>query len=294
MICLSFLLLLFGCDHDPTAPRDSQAPAKIMDLSVVATAGSVTLGWTSPGDDGNRGEAQEFELRFSASPLDSTNLLQATVWDSLPDPGPAGTTHTLDIGSTLAAGTWYFAIRTRDEADNWSPWSSVLQVNIAAAPTGYAPATTPDQAIANFVQAHLDLDFREYDRLLGDNFQFWFAAEDLNLAPNGFFWNRAFDSASTERMFNGSPGVESDGSPQPPISRIELSLTPSNVWTDAGANFVSQVNGEQLFYLVPSSEPDGNGGTRNVWQMEVWRDFGSVITKAGVILDTWGRVKARY
>ncbi len=172
-------------------------------------------------------------------------------------------------------------------------------------PVAYPLAVTPDQLIANFVQAHIDREFNEYDNLLGEEFQFWFAPEDLNLAPNGFFWDRAADVASTRRMFNGSEGQKPDGSVQPAVQKIELRLNPVEpAWTDAGGevvgglttvpaggkkrrysvsmvvnytagDIVSQVNGEQLFYVLPTQKNLGDGTTVTEWKLFIWRDFGA-------------------
>lgn len=170
--------------------------------------------------------------------------------------------------------------------------------------TSYALATTENQLIKNFERAHRDRNFQEYENLLAENFQFWFAPEDVDLAPNGFFWDRAADVASTERMFNGAVGERPDGTPQPAVQNITLTLTGAEpAWIDASGetvggqtpvpegtmkrryevamrvsytagDIVSEVNGEQLFYVIPTQLDQGDGVSVTEWKLLIWRDFG--------------------
>jgi hypothetical protein len=171
----------------------------------------------------------------------------------------------------------------------------------------YPIATSENQLIKNFEQAHLDRNFQEYDNLLDEDFQFWFSTEDLDLAPNGVFWDRAADVASTERMFNGKEGLKPDGEVQPAVQKIELTLEPTEpawVLTDdevvggqtltppgtkkrrytvnmtvnyTAGDITSSVNGEQLFYIVPTQRDLGDGTSITEWKLFIWRDFGKTL-----------------
>jgi len=110
------------------APGDTAPPAILTNLEVSgATASSITLTWTAPGDDGNTGRASYYDLRCSTSPITEAN------WDSatgVPIPAghplPAGYTETMGFSGLLPGTTYYFALKTADEARNWSGLSNVV------------------------------------------------------------------------------------------------------------------------------------------------------------------------
>ena len=111
--------------------EDFVAPSNIDDLSAKnPTSNSVSLTWTSTGDDINNGKASEYDIRYATSPIDLTNWGLATKCSPTPNPQLAE-----NIEEYLATGLspethYYFAIRVADEVPNWSPIS-----NIAAAMT---------------------------------------------------------------------------------------------------------------------------------------------------------------
>jgi hypothetical protein len=323
-----------GCDddHNPSAPRaDNTPPAIVTDLraSDSGLAGR-TLIWTTPGDDDSTGQASTYDIRFGSAEITDQNWSDLLPVPASPVPGVSGTVQVFELPGSFQIGTWFFALRTADEVPNWSAISNV--VSFDAAPTAYPLAMTENQLVDNFEQAHLDRNFQEYEELLGDNFQFWFSPEDLDLAPNGFFWDRATDIASTERMFNGMAGVKPDGTVQPPVQKIELALEPTEPsWRSAdgevvggqtlvppgtkkrrysvsmvvyyvAGDVVSQVNGEELFYIVPAPRDPGNGVPIMVWKLIVWRDFGGTLKRLGsgqswqrgVESINFGQIKALY
>jgi hypothetical protein len=91
-----------------------------------AVASLVTLTWTAPGDDDTIGRATRYDLRYSPTPITSTNFAQATPVLGLPVPALAGTTEVCSVGGLASGANYYFAIKTVDEAGNWSPISNVL------------------------------------------------------------------------------------------------------------------------------------------------------------------------
>jgi len=118
-----------------TPPKDTMPPATVMDLVTSnPQSDSITLIWTTPGDDGDVGTASQFDIRYSESAITAANFSSATKVANPPKPQPAGSKETLVVTSLLAGTTYYFALKTADEALNWSPISNVA--------TGY---TTPDR-----------------------------------------------------------------------------------------------------------------------------------------------------
>lgn len=88
---------------------------------------SLTLSWTAPGDDGKVGRAQVYSLRYSVAPITEGNFAIATQVSGLPTPGPAGAIESVTVPGLNQNTTYYFALKTRDEAGNWSGVSNVVR-----------------------------------------------------------------------------------------------------------------------------------------------------------------------
>jgi hypothetical protein len=104
-------------------------------LLVLSTANisaqdltSVTLNWTAPGDDGNVGQAAQYDVRYSTGPITNQNWNSAIEADGEPAPAPAGEPESFTIDGLESNTTYYFAIKTADEAGNWSGLSNVAMV----------------------------------------------------------------------------------------------------------------------------------------------------------------------
>ncbi len=103
---------------------------------------SVTLAWTAPGDDGTIGTASAYDLRMSLSPIDAGNFGAATAITGLAVPRASGTRETFKVRGLTRGTVYYFAIRTQDDAGNWSGlsnllrWDWVLDTSPPAAPGG--------------------------------------------------------------------------------------------------------------------------------------------------------------
>src|SRR5262249_250520 len=112
--------------NDASASTADVPPAAIADLrSIGRGTGSVTLGWTAPGDDGNVGTAAESDLPCATTPITSANFAAATRAPA-PAPGGAGTAQNALVSGLVPNKTYSFAIKTRDDRGNWSPLSNVL------------------------------------------------------------------------------------------------------------------------------------------------------------------------
>jgi len=107
-----------------------------------ATATSLTLTWTAPGDDGSSGTAAQYDIRYSTSPIDAGNWSSATQATGEPSPQAAGNNESFVVSALSPNTTYYFALMTADEVPNWSGISNV-------ASGGTSTETTPPTAIAN-------------------------------------------------------------------------------------------------------------------------------------------------
>ena len=109
------------------ATLDVVAPSAITTLTGPSSSGtSVSLAWNAVGDDGLTGTATSYEVRYSTSPINSTNFAAALLALGAPTPGASGAAQAMNVLGLLPTTTYYFAIVVRDEAGNASALSNVL------------------------------------------------------------------------------------------------------------------------------------------------------------------------
>ncbi len=131
-----------------TTPQrvDSVGPAQVSDLFATAEEeGAVRLTWTAPGDDGNVGTAERYDIRYTLDPPPMDSYLAKRVapagdydmdsWfrDAKPiadttAPAPAGTREVRIYGGFSLGKRYYFALRTYDDANHASAISNVTSI----------------------------------------------------------------------------------------------------------------------------------------------------------------------
>jgi hypothetical protein len=79
----------------------------------------VYLDWTAPGDDGDVGTATEYALVWSSAPITEANFGSAN-GISIPAPKPAGSAELDTVYVPWCSSGRYYALKTRDDASNWS------------------------------------------------------------------------------------------------------------------------------------------------------------------------------
>lgn len=104
------------------------------------THNSVTLTWTTPGDDSLAGTAAQFDIRYSTSAITAANYASATQATGEPTPSASGTTQSFTVSGLAPNTTYWFAIKTADEVPNWALVSNVVQRTTLAAPDVSRPA----------------------------------------------------------------------------------------------------------------------------------------------------------
>jgi len=87
---------------------------------------TATLQWTAPGDDGEDGQAFRYDLRYSLKPISAQNFSYATPVSGLPSPARSGIPQHVTVTGLAANTEYYFALKTVDEAGNWSGLSNVV------------------------------------------------------------------------------------------------------------------------------------------------------------------------
>jgi hypothetical protein len=103
--------------------NDTRPPSPILDLGLDLGQ----LRWTAPGEDHRCGQGTQYEIRRSPSPITRDNFDEAEVLAGAPAPAPEGTTQTFPITTDLKS--YFYAIRTFDDAGNPGPISNVLLVD---------------------------------------------------------------------------------------------------------------------------------------------------------------------
>lgn len=208
-----------------TATPDTTSPASVSDLTVSnPTQGSLTVSWTSPGDDANSGTATSYDLRYSTPPITAGNFSSATQVTGEPTPQVAGTSQNMTVTGLSPNTTYYFAIQTSDEIPNTSTISNV------ASGTTQSASTPPNQANASSSESYS----RQPDTTTA-------SFEGLAF-PNGFieFFQRNRLGLVSEETPIASSTVESDGSFFISIPKL--------------------IFGDYLFSLTAIDEQGRNGG----------------------------------
>ena len=105
-----------------TVLSDVIPPNQVTDLSVQSVereASELTLTWTAPGDDGDAGRVESYDVRRSTRPIRTEADFNAAETINAPVPGVAGTLEQLVVA--VERGTpYYFAIRATDNVGNTS------------------------------------------------------------------------------------------------------------------------------------------------------------------------------
>ncbi len=150
------LLLSASCSEDRSPGPDTTPPATVTDLLLVgASETAATLTWTAPGDDGERGQAASYDLRYSLDALPA-GWDSATVVQGLALPHQTGVPETVTVAGLVRDRIYYLALRTLDDAGNESDLSNVVQAQTAD-PT--PPAQVTDLRLAGVEMTAVTLQF---------------------------------------------------------------------------------------------------------------------------------------
>jgi hypothetical protein len=139
-LCLFFILVVLtaagtlvgGCSEDgPQDPgeeanlEDTTPPAAVTGLYAAGpTRISMSLVWNAPGDDGDRGQADRYDIRYSTSTITEENWDDATPVADVPAPKPAGQLESFIVKGLGSSTRYYFALKSYDEVPNESGLSN--------------------------------------------------------------------------------------------------------------------------------------------------------------------------
>lgn len=87
---------------------------------------SVVLNWAAVGDDSLTGTAAEYDICYSTEPITMATWDQASQCQGEPSPQVSGSQEQFTVTGLLPNVTYYFAIKVRDDSNNWSWISNVV------------------------------------------------------------------------------------------------------------------------------------------------------------------------
>jgi hypothetical protein len=123
------------------ARGDAAAPSAVNTLAAVPLGGGkVTLTWTAPGDDADKGRAAEYQVKYAGKEIKdhadwrTASDTEISFWAAVnckgePVPSAAGSAERFVVEG-LAPGTYWFALKSYDEQPNQSDLSNVVKVNV--------------------------------------------------------------------------------------------------------------------------------------------------------------------
>jgi hypothetical protein len=136
-----------------TTSGDVTAPAAITTLAITATTGSsLALRWNAPGNNGSTGTATSYDIRYSTSPITTSNWTSATQASGEPAPAVAGTQQTYTLTGLAGSQAYYVAIKASDGSGNVGALSNV--VNGTTTDT-VAPAAVRDLSMREVPEGEL-------------------------------------------------------------------------------------------------------------------------------------------
>jgi subtilisin family serine protease len=115
---------------------DAIPPGAVSDLRVDEIhSTSLILRWTASGESNYEGQAAEYEIRYSTSPIDASNFNDALLVANAPTPPPSGEDVVFDVANLSPVTTYYFALKSIDLFNNISPLSNVVSIKTLKLPT---------------------------------------------------------------------------------------------------------------------------------------------------------------
>ncbi len=110
-------------DFVTSANDDAMPPAAPTIALDNVLPSSLRVNWTAVGDDGTSGTADFYELRYASGECpehDGIRFTSGTVFESVPDPLPAGTKQAKTVTGLVQGVSYCFVLRVVDDGDNAS------------------------------------------------------------------------------------------------------------------------------------------------------------------------------
>ena len=134
---------------------DTIPPAQIDDLGCLpgTNDGEIDLSWTSVGDDGSSGTANQYAIKYSTNQITAVNFDGITTTLLFPpQPKIAGSNENIVLSGLDPGTLYYMAVKTYDYADNLSLISNIVSCEAYVdLGTGDDDTTTTDQTISSLL-----------------------------------------------------------------------------------------------------------------------------------------------
>jgi len=202
---------------------------------------SIQVTWTAPGDDGSVGTATSYDLRYSTAAITASNFGSATRWNSTPTPAAAGTSQSVTVTGLTPITTYYFAIKTVDDAGNWSGIS-----NIISKATPAAPDVTPPSMLAVSIASMTDTTATLS----------WTAVGDDSTTGTATSYDVRY-STSAITASNWSSATQATGEPAPAAAGTGQTFTVRNLSRQSTYYFAARVSDDAGNISPLSNVPSG-------------------------------------
>ncbi len=227
---------------------DTTPPAAISDLANDgAFTTSLSLAWTCPADDS--GSVTAYDIRYSTANITAGNFASALVAPTPPTPGNDGDPESYLLTGLLPSTTYYFAIKSRDAAGNWSAISNVVN-NTTTAAADVTPPAAISTLTATSVPGDASSDGYPQVRLN------WTAPSD---AVGAVSYDLRF-STSNITAGNFASATQEEGIPAPLAAGTSTSYTfrgYSNL-AAGGADPLHLPVSTTMFFAIKSADAAGN------------------------------------
>src|SRR5262245_50832272 len=206
------------------------------------TSTSITLTWTTPGDDSLSGTASQFDLRYSTATITAANFGAATRWTAMPAPAVSGTTQSVTVSGLTPATTYWFAIKTADEVPNWSAIPNVVSLTTLAAPDGIRPAAIATLAITGMTETGATLR--------------WTAVGDDSLTGTATGYDLRYSTAPITAA-NFASATQVTGEPAPTAPGTQQTMTVNGLTRQTHYYFAIKVSDDGGNLSALSNVADG-------------------------------------
>ncbi|MCP4708140.1 MAG: hypothetical protein GY869_05920, partial [Planctomycetes bacterium] len=215
---------------------DVNSPAVITDLEATALSSNhVWLTWTAPGDNGLFGRGEQYDIRYATFEMDEVSFFNANEVLDEPQPDWGGEIETFLISELDPNTTYYFAIRTADEFNNWSQISPNATATTDLPPDVTAPTQINNLTVINTGEMYATLS--------------WAAPTDTTIYGNT-------QAASYYEIYYADYQIDETNFQT--ANRLDNPLTPADPGIFQTYAVSSLVPGTTYWFLIRSSDLVGN------------------------------------
>ena len=249
-----------------TSAPDATAPDDVTNLATGAVTGSsVQLSWTAPGDDGATGTATTYDVRYSESTITEGNWDSASPASGEPSPQVAGSSESFTVTGLSTNTTYYFAIKTSDEAPNESVISNVPN-GMTSAVEGTPPDDVTNLATGTVTTSSVALS--------------WTAPGDDGATGTATTYDVRY-STSLINEANWGSAVQASGEPSPQVAGSSESFTVTGLPSPSTTYYFAiktsdEVPNESAISNVPSGTTSAASASSNLENVATAVNVGSV------------------